>query len=328
MEYQSLGEEGLRVSALCLATRMLGKVSNQRAAQRERARILDAFIGAGGNFIDTMDDEATGDSYKSVTHLIANAREHLVIASGCRLAPHIAGPHGDGSHRKVVLEALDARLSELGTGYLDLYWVHNWDYFTPAEEVMLALADAVAAGKIRHVGIATSASWIINLANTVADWRGWPPCVAVQAPYNVVLRDSEQDVLTVAQTFKIPIIAASPLAGGILAGRPSSSFIGQRERAIIAQLNAVASETGYTPAQVALGWLRQRHPGMVIPLLAVDTEELMRECLDYEACSLTQEQIQRLEPNLMRPSLPPLPSEGNPSSVINPPWHSFHLLLP
>lgn len=319
MEYQSLGQGKLRVSALCLATRTLSMAGHRNGDEHERNSIFDAFIGAGGNFIDATGNEAaeSGDTHSHpIADLIAAEREHLVIASGCRLASHIVGPGGDGSHRKTVLEGLDVRLSELRTDYLDLYWVHNWDYFTPAEEVMRALADVVTAGKVRHVGIATSAGWIVNLANTVADWRGWPHCVAAQAPYNLVLRDAEQDILNVVQTLKVPMIATSPLAGGILAGRASSRFIGQRERMIIAQLEELAGETGYTPAQIALTWLRHRHAGALIPLLNVDNEAQLRECLDYEACSLTQEQMRRLEPNLMRPSLPPSPSWGaSPSSA-------------
>lgn len=319
MEYQLLGEGGVRASALCLAAKMHGNEENQGATQQERNRIFDAFIGAGGNFIDTMDDDATEASYNDphpFADLIAAEREHLVIASGCRLASHIAGPHGDGSHRKAVLKTLNARLSALRTEYLDLYWIHNWDYFTPTEEVMGALADAMAAGKIRHIGIATSDGWIINLANTVADWRGWPPSIAVKAPYNLMLRDIEQDVLPVAQTFKMPTIATSPLAGGILAGRPSRSFIGQRERAIIAQLKTLAGEIGCTPAQLALAWLQQRRANAIIPLLTIDTEAQIRECLDCEAYSLTHDQLRRLESNFLHPSLPPSPS-GEVSSSSN-----------
>ena len=313
MEYLPLGESKLHVSELCFATRMRDNAGNQDAARQEIVHIFDAFTGAGGNFIDISRDapeEVPQSGSHPLADLIAAEREQFVIAAGCQLAPHIAGPRGDGFHRRAVLECLDAHLTALHTDYLDLYWIHNWDYFTPVEEVMRALAEAMAAGKIRHLGIATSDGWIINLANTIADWRGWPPCVAVKAPYNLVLREIEQDLLTAAQTFKMPIIATSPLAGGVLAGQPPRSFIGQRERALIAQLKMVASEIGCTPAQVALAWLRQRRTGVIIPLLTVDTEAQMRECLDYEACSLTQDQMQRLEPNLLRPSLPPLPSGG------------------
>lgn len=313
MEYQPLGEGELQVSALCLATRMFDNSESQSAARQEMSRIFDAFTGAGGNFVDASRDDAMAPPYNyshPIAEIIASEREHLVIASGCRLASHIAGPRGDGSHRKAIVEALDTCLSALHTDYLDLYWVNNWDYFTPAEEVMRALAGALAAGKIRHVGIATSDGWIINLANTIADLHGWPPSIAVKAPYNVVFRDIEQDVSLVAQTFNMPVIATSPLAGGILAGQPPRSFIGQRERMLIAQLETLAGETGFSPAQLALAWLRQRRAGKVIPLLTVDTEAQMRECLDYEACSLSQDQIRRLEPNLQRPSLPPSPSGG------------------
>lgn len=331
MEYRSLGESGLRVSALCLAAGTRDSAENQRAARQEMAQIFDAFTSAGGNFIDISPDEpeeAPHSSPHPIADLIAAERERFVIASGCRLAPHIAGPRGDGSHRKAVLHSLDAHLSTLRTDYLDLYWIHNWDYFTPAEEVMHALAEAMAAGKIRHVGMATSDGWIINLVNTVADWRGWPACIAVKAPYNLVLRDIEQDVLTVAQTFDIPVIASSPLAGGILAGQPPRSFIGQRERILIAQVKTIAAEIGCTPAQLALAWLRQRGAGAVIPLLTVDTEAQIRECLDYEACSLTQDQLRRLEPNLLRPSLPPSPSGGASSSFTSiSPRSSFLLRL-
>jgi aryl-alcohol dehydrogenase-like predicted oxidoreductase len=328
MEYQSFEESGLRVSALCLATRMRNDGRNRHAARRERRHIFDAFIGAGGTFIDTTDDRAIFSSDNAphpLADLITAQREHLVIASGCRLTSHIAGPQGDGSHRKAVLETLNAHLSALRTDYLDLYWIHNWDYFTPVEEVMRALAEARAAGKIRHVGIATSASWIINLANTVADWRGWPVPIAVKVPYNLVLRDIERDILTVAQSFSMPIIASSPLAGGILAGQPSQSYIGQRERAIIAQLETLSNETDCRPAQIALAWLRQRRAGGVIPLVTVNTRAQLRECLDYEACALTHDQIRRLEPNFSRPSLPPAPSEDL-SSMFRTASYSSHLL--
>lgn len=104
-------------------------------------------------------------------------------------------PNAAGNHRKNLRLSLETSLRRLRTGYIDLHYVHIWDACTPIEETMRALDDAVRAGKVLAVGVSDTPAWVLARANTLADWHGWAPFVAVQAPYNLLKRDAEREAV-------------------------------------------------------------------------------------------------------------------------------------
>ncbi len=136
--------------------------------------MVDAFAEAGGNFVDTAEPlHERHQRERYVGELLggtARASSCWRRSTRCRAA---ARPQRGGNHRKSLVHSLDASLRRLGTDYIDLYWVHAWDFLTPVEEVMRALDDQVRAGKVLYVGVSDAPAWIVAQANTLAELRGW-----------------------------------------------------------------------------------------------------------------------------------------------------------
>ena len=140
--------------------------------RRKSRRIFDVFVEAGGNFIDTSNNYTNGTSERYVgVNLPPSDRDHFVIATKYSLSARKDDPNAGGNHRKNMAQALEASLKRLSTDYLDLYWLHMWDFMTPVEEVMRALDDLVRAGKILYIGISDTPAWVVAQANTLAELR-------------------------------------------------------------------------------------------------------------------------------------------------------------
>jgi aryl-alcohol dehydrogenase-like predicted oxidoreductase len=154
MRYKLLGRTGLRVSELCLGTMVFGDSRGAWGATREdAARIVETFAAAGGNFLDTANYYAGGESERIVGDLVRPDRERWVLATKYTCSLRRDDPNAGGNHRKSLVQALDSSLKRLGVDYIDVYWVHIWDPLTPIEEVVHVLDDAVRAGKVLYTGI-------------------------------------------------------------------------------------------------------------------------------------------------------------------------------
>ena len=261
---------GLRVSELCLGTMVFGE-EGWGCSRGEAERILKTFAEAGGNFIDTADFYSNGRSEQYLGELLGADRDSFVLATKYSLTRNAADPNAAGNHRKNLVRAVEASLSRLRTDYLDVLWLHQWDFFTPITEVLRALDDLVRAGKVLYLGISDTPAWVVSRANTLAEERGWTPFVATQLEYSLVERTVEREYVPMCQALDIAITAWSPLgmgvlsgkyaddkANGRLAGRPGA--ISDRNRAIAEAVAEVATELGAKPAQVALAW-RCARPG-------------------------------------------------------------------
>lgn len=306
MRYKLLGKSGLRVSELCLGTMTFGEVWGWGASQPESHKIFDRFVEAGGNFIDTANNYTDGTSEQYVGECIASDRQHFVVATKYTLSMRKDDPNSGGNSRKNMVQALDASLKRLRTDYIDLYWLHMWDFMTPIEEIMRALDDLVRAGKILYIGISDTPAWIVSQANTLADLRGWSRFVGLQVPYSVNSRDVERDLLPMARAFDMTVLAWAPLSGGELTGkyqrqsdeprRYGDSQVSERIALIVEELTKIASELGRSPAQVALNWVRQQQSkAVIIPIVGARTEAQMQDNLACLEFTLTEEQMQRLD---------------------------------
>ena len=169
------------------------------ASKEESRRIFDVFVEAGGNFIDTSNNYTNGTSERYVGEFTSSDRDHFVIATKYSLSTRKDDPNAGGNHRKNMAQALEASLKRLSTDYLDLYWLHMWDFMTPVEEVMRALDDLVRAGKILYIGISDTPAWVVAQANTLAELRGWSRFTALQAAYSLIDRGVERDLLPMAR---------------------------------------------------------------------------------------------------------------------------------
>ncbi len=308
MRYKLLGRSGLRVSELCLGTMTFGEEWGWGSPKEECRRVFDAYVARGGNFVDTANRYTEGTSEKWLGEMIAAERAHFVLATKYTLTMDPQDPNFSGNHRKNMVQSVEASLKRLGTDYVDLYWLHAWDYLTPIDEVMRAFDDLVRAGKILYAGISDAPAWVVSAANTMADLRGWTPFVGLQIEYSLIERTVERELLPMAAHFDLGVLAWSPLGSGLLtgkyateadAGKPGrriaagSRRVSERNLAIARETVAVARDAGCTPAQAAINWLRAK-PG-VIPMIGARTAAQLEENLAALDTELPAEAVARLD---------------------------------
>jgi aryl-alcohol dehydrogenase-like predicted oxidoreductase len=310
MRYKLLGPSGVRVAEICLGTMSFGDAWGFGADEKESHRILDAYGEAGGNFIDTANKYHEGQSEEIIGSFLGPDRDRWVVATKYTLATRPGDPNAAGNSRKNMRQSVEASLRRLGTDYLDLLWVHAWDYTTSVEEVMRALDDLVRSGKVSHVALSDTPAWIASQANTTAALRGWSPFVALQLEYSLIERTAERELLPMASAFDLAVTAWAPVGGGVLtgkytrgtSGRPDDSRradanqgrLTERNLGIALEVDRVADEIGTTSGQVSTAWVRQRGARM-IPIVGVRTVEQLEDlmgCLDVE---LSAEQLGRLD---------------------------------
>ncbi|BAU67133.1 aldo/keto reductase [Stanieria sp. NIES-3757] len=309
MRYKLLGRSGLRVSQLCLGTMTFGEDWGWGASSQESKKIFDAFAEAGGNFLDTANLYTNGTSEKYVGEFVASDRDKWVVATKYSLNTGNGDVNLGGNHRKNMVQAVEASLKRLNLEYIDLLWLHAWDFTTPVEEVMRAFDDLVRAGKVLYIGVSDTPAWIISQANTIATLRGWTPFIGLQIEYSLKERTPERDLLPMAKAFDLGVTAWSPLGGGVLTGKynvpveqsqesgrlTDSTFqISEKDLKIAETVVNIAQEIERSPSQVALNWLRQK-TGQIIPIIGSRKLKQFEEnlaCLEFE---LTPEQIEQLD---------------------------------
>jgi aryl-alcohol dehydrogenase-like predicted oxidoreductase len=219
MKYKLLGKSGLRVSELCLGAMTFGEEWGWGSSKEESHRIFNAYVDAGGNFIDTANKYTEGTSEKYIGEFIAGDRDRFVLATKYTSNTRRGDPNAGGNQRKNMIQSLEASLKRLNTDYIDLYWVHAWDPLTPIEETIRALDDMVRTGKILYIGISDTPAWVISQANTIANLRGWTEFAGIQIEYSLIERTSERELLPMAGALDIGVTAWSPLGGGVLTGK-------------------------------------------------------------------------------------------------------------
>jgi aryl-alcohol dehydrogenase-like predicted oxidoreductase len=219
MRYRLLGKSGLRVSELCLGTMTFGEDWGWGSSKDECRKVYDAFLEAGGNFIDTANVYTAGTSETLLGEFMAGHRDRLVLATKYTNAAPGKDANAAGNHRKSMMLAVEASLKRLKTDYIDLYWLHIWDQITPIEEVMRAFDDLVRQGKILYAGVSDMPAWLVARANTLAELRGFSSFVGLQIEYSLIERTPERELLPMAAALGVGVTAWSPLAGGVLTGK-------------------------------------------------------------------------------------------------------------
>jgi aryl-alcohol dehydrogenase-like predicted oxidoreductase len=309
LKYKLFGKSGLRVSELCLGAMVFGDARRVGATKEDSQDIFNAFVEAGGNFIDTASNYANGESEKIIGELIASDRDRFVVATKYTLSRNPDDPNAGGNHRKNLALSLEASLRRMHTDHIDLLLVHAWDFLTPVEEVMRALDDQVRAGKVLSVGVSDTPAWIVAQANTLAALRGWTPFSGLQVEYSLVQRDAERDLIPMAHTLGLTVTPWSPLGGGVLTGKygtgnPSEGRLSAgtdgRRLEVAAEVALIARDAGITPAQAALAWLLAQ-PG-IVPIVGSRKPEQFKENLGCVNVVLGDRELQRLN-DVNRPTL-------------------------
>ena len=312
MRYKLLGKSGLKVSELCLGAMTFGDDWGWGSTKEESRKIYDAFVEAGGNFIDTADLYTNGTSEHFLGEFIASDRDRIVLATKYTNTAPGTDPNAAGNQRKNMMQSVEASLKRLNTDYIDLYWLHVWDFMTPVEEVMRAFDDLIRQGKVLYIGISDAPAWIVSRANTMAELRGWTQFVGLQVEYSLIERTCDRELLPMAREMDLAVTVWSPLAGGLLTGKYADGSntvkeekrlehpmvaplvdITERKRTISAAVVKVAEAIGKTPAQVALAWLR-RQPGVMIPIIGARRLSQLKDNMACVEVTLAEAHLQQL----------------------------------
>jgi len=314
MEYINLGKTGLKVSRICLGCMTYGTskwrdwILDEDASRPFFKRALEAGI----NFFDTADvysggvsEEVTGRALKDFAK-----RDEVVIAT------KVHGKMGDkpnqgGLSRKHIMHAIDDSLRRLGTDYVDLYQIHRWSDETPIEETLEALHDVVKAGKARYIGASSMYAWQFAQALYLADLHGWTRFVSMQNHYNLVYREEDREMNPLCLDQKVAVIPWSPLARGFLAGNRTQDKSGETTRsksdgfahsmyyadndfATLDKVEAVASDHGVTPAQIALAWMLHK-PAITSPIIGASKMPHLDQSIAALEIKLSDAEIAQLE---------------------------------
>lgn len=318
MDYRLLGRTGLRVSELCFGAMLFGDFTDEQASHQ----ILDQFAEAGGTFVDTSDSYSKGLSEQILGRWMARRRrEDLVIATKVR-GRMSESPTDQGLSRQHIMKSIDESLRRLRTDYVDLYQIHYWDPDTPLEETLSTMDLLVRSGKVRYVGASNVKGYQLQKALGTARRHGWEPFVSLQPCYNLLVRAVEWELVPLCRKEGLGILPFSPLAKGWLSGRfrrgmiepPAGSRIAsgtgrmrwgefgtEHTCEVLDALHAVASETGHTPAQVALNWLLDA-PGVTAPIVSARTLQQLDDNLGAVGWSLDPELRARLDEASARPA--------------------------
>jgi aryl-alcohol dehydrogenase-like predicted oxidoreductase len=316
MEYARLGRSGCVVSTLALGTMTFGNETDEAGSHDQ----LDRFVEQGGTLVDTADVYTRGASEAIIGRWLADrpadVRDRVVLATKGRF-PMGDGPNDVGLSRRHLDRALNASLARLGVDALDLYQVHAHDPLTPIEETWRFLDDAVAAGKVRYVGLSNFTAWQLQQVVDLADRRGWTPPVTLQPHYNLLGRELEYEIVPACIANGLGMLPWSPLGGGWLTGkytrdaRPTGDTRlgddpergieaydrrGAQDRTwdVIDAVQSVAEARGVSMAQVSLAWVHDR-PGVTSVLLGARTLEQLDQNLAAAGLHLTAEETDLLD---------------------------------
>jgi len=313
MEYRRLGRTGLKVSPLCLGTMQFGWT----CSEKDSFKIMDSFVAAGGNFLDTADiysNWAEGNSGGVSEEIIGRWLKERGNRSQVIVATKVRGkmgetPNDQGLSRQHILNAVDASLKRLQTDYIDLYQTHWYDDETPIDETLQVLDDLVRAGKIRYVGASNYPAWLLMEALWTSDRMQLSRYDSLQPYYNLVDRaEFERELLPTCKKYGIGVIPYSPLAAGFLTGKYQKGqtldsvryksvekrYFHDKGWQILDQVSFIARERNQPKAAVTLAWLLH-NPVISSPIIGANSLEQLGESLPAAEFKLTQEEYEKLD---------------------------------
>ncbi|MDB4895792.1 MAG: adol/keto oxidoreductase [Firmicutes bacterium] len=317
MQFRRLGNSGLKVSNLCLGTMAFGRWIDEDSS----ARVLDAALDAGVNFVDTADvygkgmdndtPDQKGESEAILGSLLGARRQRLVLATKVR-GEMGRGPNEQGLSRGHIMAAVDASLRRLRTDYIDLYQCHSFDPNTPIEESLRALDDLVRQGKVRYIGCSNFAAWQIAKAHGISERLGLARFVSVQPQYSLLVRDVEGELLPFCRSEGVGVIPYSPMARGLLTGKyrkgeepPAGTRAAAGEKRLhalmsdetfdrVERFRAACTEWGLAMPQVATAWVLA-NPAVTSAIVGASKPEQVADAAAAAELQLSAEQLQTLD---------------------------------
>ncbi len=198
MRYKLFGRSGLRVSEFSLGTMTFGETWGWGAPKTESKKMFDVFAKAGGNFIDTSVNYTDGTAEEFLGDFLKSDRDHFVVATKYSLTkPDDADPNRGGNSRKNMMKSVEKSLKRLKTDFIDVYYLHLWDYMTPVDEIVRGLDDLVRQGKINYAAFSDTPDYIVAEANTRAELMGWSRFIGMQVPYSLLGRAVERSIIPI-----------------------------------------------------------------------------------------------------------------------------------
>ena len=254
-DYRLLGRSGLRVSPLALGTMTFGVGEGSWGSSEEEARtMVDMFIDRGGNFIDTADFYGNmGQSEEWLGRLVKGRRNAQVISTKYSLTTQPGNPNAAGNHRKNMVLSVEDSLRRMQTDYIDLLYLHMWDFRTPVDEILRAFDDLVRAGKVLYIGLSDTPAWQASRMQAIAELRGWTQFCALQICYSLIERTVERERAAVGQAAHA--VKHHPVAvehHRTVQIRQHHSRIGNRDLRIIEHDPAVDERLGHRAADASV----------------------------------------------------------------------------
>ena len=304
MKYKLLGRSGLKVSEFCLGTMGFGTATPWGIDEHASFEILEKFGEAGGNFLDTANKYQNGMTEEIVGEFInKHDRDYWVVATKYSLYDNQTNPNASGNNRKNMMRSVENSLRRLKTDFIDILYLHIWDWLTPMEEVMRGLDDLVRQGKINYVALSDTPAWLVSKAQTLAEWRNYTDIVALQVEYSLIQRAPERELIPMAKHYGMTLTPWAPLGGGALTGKylrndpgrikEGSKRLNENAVAITKKVLEIAETMEVAPAHVALAWTRQQgfH---CIPIVGATKLEQLEENLKFTKVELSEQHLEEL----------------------------------
>ena len=316
-DYRLLGRSGLRVSPLALGT-MTFRVGEGSwgSSDAEARQMVDMYVDRGGNFIDTADFYGQlGGSETLLGELLRDRRHRMVISTKYSLTTEPGNPNAAGNHRKNMVRSVEDSLRRMGTDYIDLLYLHMWDFRTPVDEILRSFDDLVRAGKVLYIGLSDTPAWQASRMQAIAELRGWSQFCALQIQYSLVERTVEREMIPMGLEMGMGVSPWAPLGQGVLTGKYTRADLGGGDmsdissrkaiNAVTGKLNArnldiadvvvdVAKEIGCTPAQLAVAWTLA-NPAVCSPVIGVRTPAQLEDNLGALSVDISPDQLARLD---------------------------------
>ena len=313
MEYVKLGNTGLDVSKICLGCMSFGDpqkwIHSWVLNEEESRKIIKKALDLGVNFFDTANVYGVGSSEEILGRALKDyaAREKVVIATKVSGKMH-EGPNGSGLSRKSILHEVEQSLQRLQTDYIDLLYIHRWDYQTPIEETMCALNDLIRSGKVHYIGASSMYAWQFQKAQYVAEKNGWTKFSVMQGHYNLLYREEEREMNPLCLDMGVALVPYSPLAAGRLTRDWNSESKRAKEdqvakqkydttetqdKRIVQRVAEIAEKHQATRSQIAVAWLWYK--GVTAPIVGITKEKYLDDFIGALDINLSKEDIEQLE---------------------------------
>lgn len=326
MEYKFLGRTGVKVSALCLGTMTFGGEADEKASEEMFRHCRER----GVNFFDCANVYNEGRAEEILGKLIKNCRDDVIIATKVYF-PTSMDVNARGASRRHIMIAVEESLKRLKTDWIDIYFIHRFDDYTPLEETIRALDDLVRQGKILYSGASNFASWQVQKALGISALGNWARFECIQPMYNLVKRQAEVEIFPQALSEGLGVIPYSPLGGGLLTGKYGKKKRPEKGRLLenkmyktrygyewmfetAEKFTAFAEENGYNPVSLAVAWVAS-HPAVTAPIIGARSLKQLKDSVDSIDIKMTPELRQQIS------SLSPEPPPATDRNEERTPFH-------